>query len=206
LEQALEGTHRQRIPSALALNHRIGIDPKKQTPDDFELPKGKRLSSPDGSVVWNATVKEKSHMVLHTPATRGVWGLVANQTFKLGGLTLSVGKTERNYAAIILTSLDGQPLESSKRMLLTATGSAENLDMEWNFERTSVSNKWGRGPTQINLIHAKITLEGNVNEVHALDGVGKRLGQIEVTKGDGRASFSIGKPEAPTLWYEVVAE
>jgi hypothetical protein len=89
-------------------------------------------------------------------------------------------------------------------MLLVAVGSAENEGMEWNAERTSVLNHWGRGPTQINGIPAVMTLKAPVKAVHVLDGRGERCGTVPVTREGGAARWEIG-PSSKTLWYEIEA-
>ena len=164
---------------------------------------GKRLASPDGGVVWDASDEAKAYVSINTPRTRAVWGLIAGQTFKLGSVKITVGETFRDYAAIVITSLDGKPLEESRRMLLAAVGSAQNLEMGWNQERTSVGDKWGTGPTQVNGIPAEISLRGRIAAVYALDGRGARVKRVPATNEGGVARWTIG-PEHRTLWYELV--
>jgi len=198
------GTCETRLPAALGLSHRIGIDPAAKAPDAVEVPAGARLASADGAVVWDATDPKRAQLRVVSPRTRALWGMVGSQEHELGGWTVRTGAIERDYATIVLTSLDGAPLESSKHMLLVAVGSAENEGMEWNAERTSVSNRWGRGPTQVNGIPAEMTLRAPVTAVHALDGRGVRSGTVPVTREGGAARWEIG-PASKTLWYEIEA-
>jgi len=205
LMQTAAGTFDKRLPAALALSHRIGINPKARRPQALKEPACRHLASPDGRVVWDASDRDLAHVMVNTPASRAVWGLIAGRTFDLGGLKISVGQTEHNYAAIIITSLDGRRLEESRRMLLTVVGSAENLNMVWNKQRSSVSDQWGTGPTHVNGIPADLMLPSHVRAIYALDGCGQRLSKVR-TQTIGRSTrFSIG-PEHKTLWYEIVAE
>ncbi len=196
------GTLREMLPATLGLGHRIGIDPKAKVPTALPPPAGKRLESPDGRAVWDASDRTRAHVLINTPNSRAVWGLVAGQKFNLGGVQLSLGPTEHNYAALILTSLDGKPLETASRILLAAVGSAENQGMVWNDARTSVGNKWGAGPTLVNGIPAEVTLPFRVKSVQALDGRGQPQAAVVVRVEGNTSRFTIG-PEQRTLWYEM---
>ena len=202
LSNVAAGTLRKMVPATLGLAHRIGIDPKADPPAPLHEPAGKRLESPDGRVVWDARDRSRAHVLINTPNSRAVWGLVGEQTFDLGGIQLSLGPTDHNYAAIVFTSLDGAPLEKAGRILLTAVGSAENKGVVWNDARTSVGNKWGTSPTLVNGIPAEIKLPFRVKQVQALDGRGQPQAAVPV-RVDGNASrFTIGA-EHRTLWYEI---
>jgi len=197
------GTADKMVPATLGLSRRIGIDPKAakpgQTPPEAT---GKRLASPDGQVVWDASDAAHAHVTVNSPATRAVWGLIGGQQFDLGGVKLAVGAVDRDYAVLVFTSLDGQRLETTKRALLTAVGSAENPGMKWNDTRTSVGNQWGNGPAQVNGIAADITLPRGRARVFALDGRGQRLGELKpVAASEGRR-FSLSA-EHHSLWYEI---
>jgi hypothetical protein len=205
LAEKAAGTLTEHLPAAMALSRRIGIDPKAAGPAAVQPPAARRLATPDGAVVWDATDPARAHVTIRTPASRAAWGLIAGQTIQLGKLKISVGPAERHYAAIVLTSLDGRPLEESRRMLLAAVGSAENRNMGWNAERTSVGRNWGTGPTQVNGIAATLELAGRIASVHALDGRGTRAKALPLKTSGGATRFAIG-PEHKTLWYEVVGE
>jgi hypothetical protein len=204
LPTTLAGTPEEMLPATLALSHRLGIDPGAARPGEAHPPQGKRLATPDAQVVWDATDPARAHVQLTTPASRAVWGLIAGQEFELGAIHLKLGAADRNYAAVILTSLDGKPLEQSSRLLLTAVGSAENQGMVWNEARTSVGTQWGRGPTQVNGISAELTLPVRAEQVRALDGRGAPQGTVPISTEGNRTVVRIG-PEHRTLWYEIVA-
>lgn len=205
LKDRAAGACDDRQPAALGLSRRIGIDPSAARKDDVPLPQG-ALRSPGGTAVWDATDKAKAHILVHTPATRAAWGLVAGQSFDLGGLQLRIGAMDRPYAAIVATSLDGAPLESSRRMLLVAVASAANQGMVWNETRTSVGNQWGRGPTIIEGVPASVVWPGGrIASVRVLDGAGTRGASVTVSASAGPSSFEIG-PANRTLWYELTRE
>ncbi len=53
--------------------------------------------------------------------------------------------------ACVLVSLDGRPLEDSRRALLTVCGRCENTGMGFSKERRTVGKAWGRGPTRVEI-------------------------------------------------------
>ena len=77
--------------------------------------------------------------------------------------------------------------------------------MGWNKQRTSVGDRWGTGPTQVNGIEANVTLKNRVRSVYALDGRGQRRQEVPTQTIGQATSFSIG-PKYKTLWYEIVAQ
>ncbi len=197
------GTTQKMPPATAGFTHRLGIDPKAKTPSAIAGTKGKRLATPDGRAVWDATDAASAHVVVNTPATRAAWGLIGGKTFDLGGVQLAMGSVERNYATVVLTSLDGKPLETTGRILLAAVGSATNPGMKWNETRTSVGQDWGTGPSEVNGIPAELTLPRGPARMFALDGRGERQAEIPASDGATGTRFKLG-PEHRTLWYEIV--
>ena len=136
-------------------------------------------------------------------SAQSVVGYVGGQTVTLGQNTLAFSAFGNNFAAATLTAMDRRPLAESRRLLLTLVGRVENQDMGWNAGRTSVGDKWGHGPTVAEGIPATVTLKTNAaRHVWALDGTGKRVGDVPATFADGRLTFTVG-PQFKTLWYEV---
>ncbi|MGE9293970.1 MAG: carbohydrate binding domain-containing protein [Puniceicoccales bacterium] len=201
LSKVAAGTLNERPSPLLAFERQIGIDPELEhptvpSPDKF-------LSDPDGQVVWQADAPRKARLIVNTPATRGLFGLVADSETELDGLTMSIGSVDRDYACVFVSSYDGSPLEEASRLVLVAVGRAESPGMAWNEDRTTVGNDWGRGPAEVNGIPVTFTLDASVSAVYALAGDGKRLGSVPVTKAaDGSSTWTIG-PDDQTLWYEV---
>jgi hypothetical protein len=114
--------------------------------------------------------------------------------------------TPYNWATITLTSLDGKSLEESSKILLAAAGRVENTDMQWNDQKTSVSNKWGNSPTRAEGIPANISLSNLKNiKIYSLDPAGNILEEISVKKRGKEQSFNIGA-QYKTLWYIIKAE
>ena len=207
LVKQTSGNLTNRPNAALAIESRLGIDDKTAASTEIKATDAKRLSSPDNNVVWDATDAKKPWLQVNAPASRAAWGMIANRKITLGSLTLDIGSTDRDYAVICLTSLDGLPLETSKHLLLTAMGTAENTGMVWNAERTSVGRKWGKGPALMNGIAAQLSLASNITSIRALDATGKPLpsSNLKIAHTASGSSWSIG-PEHRTIWYEISAQ
>jgi hypothetical protein len=112
----------------------------------------------------------------------------------------------RNFASVTLTPLDGKSLKESAHLLLTAVGRVENEGMVWNATRTSVTDRWGHGPSVAEGIPVTVVLpHSTLAHVYALDATGKRTQEVSVThpvSGVVMSSFVAG-PEYKTLWYEI---
>jgi len=114
---------------------------------------------------------------------------------------LAVDEFGNQFASMTLVPLDGQPLATSKRMLLTILGRAENPGMGWNADRTSVSDRWGTGPVHIEAISADLTLPtGRTLAVHPLPPTDERKPPLDATNNKVRLS-----PASGTAWYEITA-
>ena len=206
LSKRLSGTFDDRNDGRLSFEYQLGIDADAEVAQTAVVPEQLLFKTPDQSAVWDATDQSKSYLQLNTPKSQGVWGLIANQKFNVGLIEADVGSIDRDYGTLVLTALDDQPIAKSKQLLLLASSGAENTNMKWNADRTSVGNQWGTAPTRVNLVSAKIKLAlGSKFEVHALDGTGKRISQVAAEHEDGKLTFEVGSPHA-TLWYELVKE
>jgi len=116
------------------------------------------------------------------------------------------GAIVRDYGTLVLTTLYGHSISSSGHLQLLASSGAENTNMQWNADRTNVSYQWGTGPTQVNLVSAKIKLSLDSKfAMHALDGTGKRISQVDTKLEAGKLIFEIGAP-LKTIGYELIKE
>ena len=150
---------------------------------------------------------ENGLYTVNTPATKAVIGRCTGKTTGLDGVEFDVKANPHNFAALTLNAVDGQPLDRSGRLLLTAAGNVENSDMVWNANQTSVGTHWGHAPTVCEGIAAKVTLNTQAKsaKVYALDSAGRRAGEVPAVMNDGKISFNIGA-QFKTLWYEVITK
>ncbi len=137
-------------------------------------------------------------------AAQSLVGYVGGQTTTLGQNIFTFPAFGNNFAAGTLTAMDQKPVPQSRRLLLTLVGKVENQGMVWNAARTSVGDQWGHGPTLAEGIPATVTLrtDGGARHVWALDGTGKRVGEVPAAYANGRLTFTVG-PQFKTLWYEI---
>ncbi len=203
LRKKLGGTYEDRGDGRLSFQYQLGVDVNAKAAQTAVPPETLLLKTPDESLVWDATDTTKSYLKLNTPKSQGVWGLVASEQFNVGVIDAQFGPIDRDYGTLVLTALDDQPIATSRHLLLLASSGAENTDMQWNADRTSVSDQWGSGPTRVNLVPARIKLALDTDfTVHALDGTGKRISQVETKRDNGKILFEIGAPHK-TIWYEL---
>lgn len=198
---------------ALAMQYQVGINPdlnandtvEPPTLDDLEARSRRLIETPDQNVVWDARDRATAHVVIDTPHTLCVWGLVGGQSVDVGTWQMSFGKIERDYAVVVATSRDDRKIEDSKSVLLTLVSNGENQNMGWNEERTTVGTQWGHGPTVVNGVPVELTVPQSqvAKRLFALDSRGKRVREIPAGKtAGGLVSFSLG-PQWKTLFYEL---
>jgi hypothetical protein len=128
-------------------------------------------------------------------------GFIAGKAEQVGPTEIAVAGPK--FAAITLSALDGRPLESSRRILITAAARIENTGQKWNDTRTSVADQWGTGPTLIEPVRGEITLNhvaAQKARLVALGGDGKPLKEWPVeSKGTALKLVLPGDPA--TVWY-----
>jgi hypothetical protein len=151
--------------------------------------------------------KKPGLFTLNAPQSKIAVGFLGGYRLSLGEWKIGVPANGNNFATFALSSLDGAALSESKRVLLTATGKAENIGMGWNAARNSVGKEWGKGPTQIEGLAAEVQLLTDRNDlkVYALDVTGARAAVVPSTLQNGKLRFSIS-PRWRTVWYEIAAD
>ncbi|MES2570515.1 MAG: carbohydrate binding domain-containing protein [Verrucomicrobiota bacterium] len=176
--------------------HRVGIrlGNTLSAPNDREEP---GLVSDTGELTWNSGQRV---VVIDTPKSKGVIGTLRDQRFDLGEVQIA---SPAAWATIQLTVLEGADFKSAGRMLVTATGTTENSAMKWlSPARESVGREWGRAPSLVEGIAARITFPGGGRlQAWTLDERGQRRTAVPMTNGILEID-----PQYRTLWYEVTRE
>jgi hypothetical protein len=173
-----------------------------QTP---HYPKAGRQSpvvSDTGELAWYYSERGQGLVTIETKKSQALIGFVKNNNRSLKNLSVEVDNT---FCSILLTSLDGQPISCSERMLLVATARSANSDMSWNDKRTSLTD-WGTAPSVIEPVRGKVTLRNleplRQTEIVPLNGAGRATGDaIKVRSIEGGFTLNIGEPTTP--WYLV---
>ena len=191
------------FPAALPLVHgsRIG---------SFDGPPTRSYSPLTASPIVSDT---KELTWLTSPENTGLVTVETDRTQALIGFVKANGKSLRNlsadidntFATLVLSSLDGNPLSRTSRMLLSTGSRVSNTGLKWNPERTRTLDQGG-APSLIEPVTGRITLRNltGVTSVSAvaLDGSGKPIGApIAGTRSAAGWTLPIGTPV--TTWYVI---
>jgi len=186
------------FPLDLPLEHEVRIRSLNGPPTEkFTASDPDPIVADTGQLAWY-----KGEVVINTDRTQALVGFIKAGERDAGNLRATV---RNNFATVVLSSLDGQPIARSNRMLLTAGSRVANTGMKWNETRTRLT-EWGGAPTLIEPVEGELTLR-NIEGAHgvsvtALDGAGKPLGQeIHAVKTSEGWRFAIGTPV--TTWFVV---
>lgn len=178
------------------------IGPEEKRPPTPAVSDSPVIRSDNGQLTWDTSARR---MLISSPRSVGVVGSVrAGETIDLGEVKIVPGPTVQNWATINLTVMDGAGLESAKRILITATGMTENTGMRWkDAEKTSVGRDWGKAPSLVEGIAAKISLPELKNaKAWVLDELGRRKNEVPLEQTNGRTQIELS-PEHQTLWWEI---
>ncbi len=152
---------------------------------------------------------------INSPRTKGAVGFLADAgPLDLDGLTLS---SETNFAAVIATSLDDEPIGRSRHVMLTAVARAENTAQgfwpsphnpkSWSPYTTWMLPGEGRVPVIAEPVRAAITIQfPAAATAHALDETGKCTRSVP-TKTDGNTlQLDLDTSQAKSIWIEILAD
>ena len=159
------------------------------------------LPFPALSGVWKTEQSQwdsrKGILSVNTPRSVALVGFTGGQTVTLGPATFA---PTTDFSALLLSSLDGQPIANSRHLLLTLAARAENTGMIMNPGRTSVTNP-GRTPILIEPVQGVFTLSaGSGWQAYALDAHGQRTQSLSLTTSETQTQLKLGSPSA--LWIE----
>jgi hypothetical protein len=201
----------QGVRPEAALVHRVAVatgeHPFEGRPGIAARPLGPRYNADTGELVWDTSQKGRGVVTVNTPRSKTVIGYVGGKHYDLGNVVIEPGATRQDgWCALTVTAMEGSMASGPARLLITATGHAENTGMKWKSPaRDSVGRNWGRAPSLVEGIPARLTLPVSASRVRAwsLDERGQRKDALRVQEvGEGKAALSIG-PGQKTLWYEV---
>ncbi|MFA5190813.1 MAG: hypothetical protein WC740_08805 [Verrucomicrobiia bacterium] len=130
---------------------------------------------------------QSGQVKIDTPRTQAIIGFFGRKPVETRDLRLTL--PDGAFAAVALTSLDGEPLSKSQRVLLTATGRADPS-----------------GEPRLEPVAGEVTLRSLApsqrdRKVFALDLTGRRLGEVPLADRGFRL-----QPKLNVAWYEIIAE
>ncbi|HTV16217.1 MAG TPA: hypothetical protein VME68_15960 [Acidobacteriaceae bacterium] len=160
------------------------------------------IVSDTGQLSWAESNAGRGQVVVDTPRTQEIIGFAAARSKPPENLSADVANP---FSAILLASLDAQPIPQSAHLLLVAGARAVNTGMAWNSAHTALT-QWGTSPTLIEPVTGRIVLRGidpaRAVVVQPLDGAGQPLSQpLAATQVDGAWQITVGLPA--TTWYSV---
>jgi hypothetical protein len=190
------------FPLALPLEHGVRIQ-------SLDGPPTASLPASDS----NPIVSDTKELFWYTSDSTGLVSVDTPRTQALIGFEKANPKTLRNlradlstaFSTLVLSSLDGKPLASAAKMLLTAGSRVSNTGMKWNEAHTRVTNQGGT-PSLIEPVTGTVALrnldKAKAVSATALDGSGKPVGDaIPARKTAEGWVLPIGQPV--TTWYVV---
>jgi hypothetical protein len=169
---------------------------------------GKEPSLSDGpaaDVDWAVGADGHGCVTYSSPTCAGLIGFAAGHSVRAGSITLEPGPTSLDgFSVVMLNAVDGQRIGEPGRYLVTAISRAENRDMGWNEDRTSVGSRWGTGPTLCEAVPLQVGVEGaGAVRVFPLNADGTRRAEVPGVAGDEQSRYALGAGQM-TLWYELV--
>lgn len=190
------------FPLALPLKHAVRVSsfdgpPFEPLPPIEENP----IVSDTGEIAWWRQDSQAGLVVIDSPRWKGAIGHLRKIPARPAHLDMNL---VNDFAAIIMCSLDGEPLEQSHRLLISAAAKVANSGQRWNPERTSLE-EWGQAPTVIEVVKGELLWQRASAQrvtVQPLNAGGRPLGTaFEAEKTP--AGWRIKLTGRATTWYLV---
>ena len=199
----------------IAFSRRVAVDPTvEMAPQPVKAHAPYRAEG--GDVTYDPL---RQVFLIHAEQAAGVFGFVMQEPATAGPMTVTLGPSSRGFASVLLTSLDGKPLEASARLLLTnpgyTLGEGQRLihyrkDPAWFTLAPADPEKPSSpfsvsGPVLMEKVEAAVVLKSRLASisVYPLDAAGKRKGALPVEKTPQGYRFRL---DAETPWYEITTE
>lgn len=128
----------------------------------------------------------------------------AGREVAVGSGRVKVSVPADRFGTIAVSSLTDEPVETSRRLLVTVSGRAENTGFVYSLMRNR-RQATGQGPILCEPVRPEITVATRVPglRVRPVNDRGERLPAVKATHADGRLSF---KADSPTIYYLIEAE
>lgn len=162
-----------------------------------------RFQSENKQVIIDA---KENVLTLNTARTAGGFA-PAGKRIETEAATVEIRDMD---ATVWVSSLDNQPIATSRRLLITHLTDLQNTETRYADRRRKVLLAWGRLPHLVHAGAAEISLrvkDSSKAKVHRLAASGKRVGEVaEVRKEAGalRIPLSVSWNGKACLCYEVV--
>jgi hypothetical protein len=163
-----------------------------------------------GELTWNGSA---GFVAVDTARTQAVIGFLHAAQHKLGATTLH---SPTNFGAVYVTAMDaGAPIESARRLLVTAVGPAKNTGMEYEttWQQSPLGTPYwrlreaGKAPAVLEAVTGQIEIRSHLAgqlKAWALDVVGNRVREVPLTTASNSVILEM-KPDYKAVYYEVSA-
>jgi hypothetical protein len=209
---------RKPVPIAAALIGKVGYRfvPQHREPVVKDIrpywdPDRRIARSTTGELTWNASA---GFVTVNTPRTQAVIGFLGTGPHALATATL---RSPTNFGAVYVTAMDAEaPVESARRLLVTAVGPAKNTGME--YETTSQTSplgvpyarlrEAGKAPALLEAVTGQIEIRSRLAgqlKAWTLDVVGNRVREVPLAAKSDRVILDL-RPESKTVYYEIATE
>jgi hypothetical protein len=191
------------FPLTLPLEHAVRIRSFDGGPTTtFKAAGEGPIRSDTGELEWCTAESKNGVVTVNTDRTQSLIGFVTKNPKSLKNLS---AKVTNDFASIVLTSMDAQPIARSGKLLLTAASRVTNTGIKWNDQHTRVVNQ-GESPTLIEPVSGELRLRdldhAKAVRAMALDGSGHVIGDPIPAKASGNEwVLTIGNPA--TTWYVI---
>ena len=177
----------------------------------------REMKSTTGEITWNWQEKDAGYFKVDTDNTKAFTGFVRGRSFDYNGLTITPGKTQKDWLTLTLTCKKPSAprpggVLGKGSWLLAVTGQCVNTDEviieSADGKRLSASESdggsVGHAPILCEGVPAQIRLKGLAGRVQVfdLDVDGFRKSLIPTVADGADAILNIG-PEYQTFWYEI---
>jgi hypothetical protein len=161
-----------------------------------------RIEADTGQLVWHDADKAKGVVTVDSNSTQALIGFV-----KAGDETTThfSAEVDNEFCCLLLTSMDGAPIRTSRKLLLTTTALAANTGVAWEDDRKTLA-KWGGGPVVIEPVTGTLSLRdmGEVNRLTArpLTAAGSYVGPVLNAERQAD-TWRLDLDGPPTTWYVI---
>jgi hypothetical protein len=209
---------RKPVPLAAALVGKVGYRfvPQRREPVVKDIrpywdPERRIARSMTGELTWNAS---DGFVRIDTARTQGVIGFLIADEHRLATVTL---QSPTSFGAVYVTAMDGRtPIESARRLLVTAVGPARNTGMAYETTTRPSSQgtpyqrlrEAGKAPALLKAVTGRLEIRSKESarlKAWTLDIVGNRAREVPLTAGTNAVVLEM-RADHKTVYYELSAQ
>jgi hypothetical protein len=192
------------LPLSLPLEHELRISSLNGPPTKVfgnNTPPNPIVSDTH-ELSWYTSPQKTGLITVDSPRSQALIGFVKEEGKAVSNLAADV---QNKFCTILLSSMDGEPIADSSKLLLVAGGPVENSGQTWNAVGTDITAQGG-SPTLIEQVKGSITLRkiqgARSVSLQAIDGSGQPLGAPVMATAKGE-DWEIHIGDQVTTWYQI---